>query len=57
MSGHEHLFKGLRYRPNSRKSHEFKVESFLGDHLQNGSPDPIGPMSVLSCLSVTLVFL
>jgi len=27
----------------------------LGDRLQNGSPYAIGPLSVLSCLSVTLV--
>ena len=28
---------------------------FLGDRLQNGSPYAIGPLSVLSCLSITLV--
>ena len=32
---------------------------FLGDRLYNGSPSAVGPlsvMSVLSCLSVTLVY-
>ena len=30
------------------------IATFLGHRLQNGSPFGIGPLSVLSCMSVTL---